>query len=177
MGKRVRFSLRFDLSKIGSWAGKYVYGDSVVVEQVGPQARRQGFLTRDQLLTLAHWKSPRIVPKCETNDADFVEEVTGKALGSKHERFRIESLKLLTGVAWPMASVILHFCHNDDYPILDYRALWSLRVHPVPRYTYDLWTDYTRATRSLAAKAGTDMRTLDQALWQYSKDRQPKARS
>jgi hypothetical protein len=169
----LNLSLRFPIAEVKFWATRYSYSDdSVIADKIGPAVKTQQCLTKEQLLALAHWKSSRIVPKCAMNDADFVEEVTGKALRSKHERFKVESLKLLTGVAWPMASVILHFCHNDDYPILDYRALWSLRVHPVPRYTYDLWAEYTRVTRELATEAGVDMRTLDRALWQYSKERQ-----
>ena len=173
MTQKSSFTLRFPITEVKTWADKYSYGgDSALAEEIGRPVRAQRYVTRKQFLELARWKSPRIVPKCEKNDADFVEEVTGKALQSKDERFRVEVLRLLTGVAWPMASVILHFCHDDDYPILDYRALWSLRVHPVPRYRYELWAEYTRVTRELAAKARADMRTLDRALWQYSKEKQ-----
>ncbi len=35
-------------------------------------------------------------------------------------------LRFLDGVEWPTASTILHFCGARPYPILDYRALWSL---------------------------------------------------
>lgn len=173
MHQRLKLALRFPITEVKTWADKYSYGgDSVLADKIGRPVKEQKFATREQFLELAHWKSPRIVPKCAMNDADFVEEVTGKALQSKHERFRVESLRLLNGVDWPVASVILHFCHNDNYPILDYRALWSLRVHPVPSYNYDLWAEYTRTTRELAAEAGVDMRILDRALWQYSKERQ-----
>lgn len=173
MTQRPKFSLRFPIAEVKTWADEYSYGgDSTLAEEIGRPVKAQRYVTKGQLLGLAHWKSPRIVPRCDANDADFVEEVTGKALQSKHERFRVEALRLLTGVDWPMASVILHFCHDDDYPILDYRALWSLRVHPVPRYKYDLWAEYTRVTRKLAAEAGVGMRTLDRALWQYSKEKQ-----
>jgi hypothetical protein len=178
MPGRLKLSLRFPIAEVEAFADRYSYADdSIVLEKIGPAAKEQRYLTRQQLLELAHWKSPRIVPKCGKNDAEFVEEVTGKALQSKHERFRVEALRMLNGVDWPMASVILHFCHGDRYPILDYRALWSLRVHPVPRYSYALWEEYTKVTRELAAEAGVSMRVLDRALWQYSKENQPKAGS
>jgi len=35
-----------------------------------------------------------------------------------------------------------------------------------------IWWNYTVYCRALASKAGVDMRTLDQALWQYSKEKQ-----
>jgi len=173
MTKELKFALRFPITEVKTWADEYSYGgDSVLAKEIGRPVKAQRYVTKKQLLGLARWKSPRIVPKCDANDASFVEEVTGNALQSKDERFRVEVLRLLTGVGWPMASVILHFCHDDHYPILDYRALWSLRVHPVPRYKYELWAEYTRITRELAAKARVDMRTLDRALWQYSKEKQ-----
>lgn len=176
MTKRPKFSLRFEIAEVTAWAGGYASAeDSTVFEKIGPAAKTQQYLTKGQLLELARWKSPRIVPKCERNDAEFVEEVTGRALQSKHERFRVEALRLLDGVDWPMASVVLHLCHHDRYPILDYRALWSLRIDPVPPYGYAFWREYTRATRELATAAGVDMRTLDRALWQYSKVNQRRA--
>jgi hypothetical protein len=173
MPRRLRLSLRFPITDVKRWASGYTYGgDSELAEKIGRPVEAQRYATREQFLELARWKSPRIVPKCAQNDAAFVEEVTGRALQSKNERFKVESLRLLNGVDWPVASVVLHFCQGYQYPILDYRALWSLRVHPAPRYTYALWEQYTRVTRELAAAAKVDMRTLDRALWQYSKERQ-----
>ena len=69
-----------------------------------------------------------------------------------------------------MASVILHFCHRDPYPIRDIRALWSLGAEePASAYNGAFWDQYTTACRALAAEAGCDLRTLDRALWGYSK--------
>jgi len=113
-------------------------------------------------LTLADWKSPRIGGHIATRFA----------LSTPSERLRIESLTLLHGVAYPMASVILHFCHRDPYPILDVRALWSLGTEePSSGYTFDFWLRYTTTCRDFAAAAGCDLRTLDRALWGYSKAR------
>lgn len=60
----------------------------------------------------------------------------------------------------------------DLYPILDYRALWSLGIDPPPAYDFPFWRAYTLACRELAAGAGVSMRDLDRALWQYSKENQ-----
>jgi hypothetical protein len=77
---------------------------------------------------------------------------------------------LLQGVAYPMASVILHFLHEDPYPILDVRALWSVGVDALPRggHNFELWQAYTAYTRELAQAAGVSMRVLDRALWQHA---------
>jgi hypothetical protein len=68
--------------------------------------------------------------------------------------------------------VILHFCDRRRYPILDYRALWSVGVARPPAYTFEFWWAYTSFTRELARSTGQDMRTVDRALWKFSKAHQ-----
>lgn len=167
-----KLRLRCPVSKLAAYAACYpLEVDADVEIGVAPEARRRGFLSKPQFLRLAGWKTPRSRPRCEKNDAAFVEEVTRNVLASRNERFKIESLRLLQGVDWPTASVILHFCDEQPYPVLDVRALWSVGV-PRPRYGFEFWSDYVAFTRALAAKARLSMRTLDRALWQYSKEKQ-----
>lgn len=71
-----------------------------------------------------------------------------------------------------MASVMLHFSFPESYPVLDFRALWSLRIDQPKRYCFDFWTAYTGACRKLAEQARVTLRALDQALWEYSKQHQ-----
>lgn len=99
--------------------------------------------------------------------------MTRVALSTPDERLRIEILTLLSGVSWPSASVLLHFGHNDPYPILDFRALWSLGIDSRKViYNFDLWWAYTSFHRELADEAGVSMQELDLALWQYSMENQ-----
>jgi hypothetical protein len=169
----MKLSLRFDAAEIPAWAARYPSaGDATVENIVAPAARKQRFLTKEQFLELAKWKSPRSQRRCDRNDAPYVEEVTRQALQSKNERFKIESLRLLDGVDWPTASVILHLCDEQPYPILDFRALWSLGVAAPPPYDFPFWSEYSIFTRALALKAIVSMRALDRALWQYSRERQ-----
>ena len=99
-------------------------------------------------------------------------DVTRTAFGTRNDELKIRVLLLLTGVSWPTASVILHFCDAERYPILDVRALWSVGFHTVPAYTYAFWRDYTRFIRGVSDRSRLSMRTIDRALWQYSKERQ-----
>lgn len=166
--------LRFPPEDIYDLSARYAYGlsDTVIITDIVPRTRQQRFLIRGDLDTLCRWKSPRIGHRCLDNPPEFVEAVTTVALSAPNERLRVEVLQLLRGVAWPMASVILHWCHTDPYPILDYRALWSLGQGAVPYYDFDLWWRYVCTCREIAEQAGVDMRTLDRALWQYSKENQ-----
>ena len=170
--RRLRFKLRFAGSEVAKWAGRYDAAFDARVEEIGRQARKRGYLSHRDLGDLARWKTPRSAPRIARNDSEFVRETTRVALGTSSERLRIESLTLLEGVEWPTASVILHFAHEDPYPILDYRALWSLGVRPPPRYGFDMWQAYVAFTRATADRVGVSMRCLDRALWQFSKERQ-----
>ena len=131
----------------------------------------RGYLTKDDLGAVAHWKARRSAGRMETNSEHYVREVTGFALSATTERARIEALTLLDGVQWPTASVILHFFHRNRYPILDFRALWSVSITPPPaQYDFHFWWEYVQFCQNLSDSSGLEMRRLDQALWQFSRD-------
>jgi hypothetical protein len=74
----------------------------------------------------------------------------------------------LKGVAYPVASVVLHFICRARYPILDRRALESLGyVSQRTTYTKPFWRDYVRTCRALASENQVSMRVLDRALWAW----------
>lgn len=77
----------------------------------------------------------------------------------------------LSGVGLPTASVLLHFAFPEALPILDVRALESLGIRGRSSYTPAFWSAYVTACREIAARHGVSLRTLDKALWQYSKER------
>jgi len=170
----LQFRIRFEPGLINELAARYDYPSENHIEHgIAPRSIRAGFFTKPDFLDLCRWKTPRSQSKCNKNSEKFIREVTGIALSTKNERIRIGILTLLHGVSWPTASVILHFTHNDPYPILDYRALWSLGVEKRPNvYTFDLWWAYTEYCRELAKENAVSMRVLDRALWRYSKEEQ-----
>ncbi len=165
------FRLRFPVTELQFWASRYQEEKDPILRLV-PQVKQRGFLERDEFLEVCRWKSPRSQPRCRLNSGSFVREVTTIALSTPEERLRIEVLTLLTGVSWPTASVVLHLFHAEPYPILDFRALWSLGKDVPKQYDFQFWQKYVAFCRSLARKAALSMRTLDRALWQYSKEKQ-----
>jgi hypothetical protein len=111
----------------------------------------------------------------KSNSEEFIKDVTRIALTAPNEKLRIEVLTLLNGVSWPTASVLLHFGYDNLYPILDFRALWSLGIDASRvNYDFDFWWEYTEHCRKLAQQVGVSMRVLDRALWQYSESNQGK---
>ena len=131
--------------------------------------QKHHYLTKEHFADLVYWKSPRSKTYAARNDEGFLRAVTHTALTTDSERLRVEVLTLLSGVQWPMASVILHFGFDNLYPILDVRALRSAGVEDVDTvvYNFDLWQQYTTFCREAAQRAGVTMRRLDRALWGY----------
>lgn len=104
-------------------------------------------------------------------------EITRFALKARSEKARIESLMILKGVSWPVASVILHFAFPDKYPILDFRAIWSLGWEQQRQYNFDFWQKYVKELKKLAKKYRVSLRKLDKALWEYSKENQKRSKN
>lgn len=163
--------LRCKQSELQKLARRYTY-DTFDISSYVPKIKSQGFLSKDDLRLVARWKAPRSAGHVEKNAEQYVIEITSTALSATGERARIEILTLLSGVGWPTASVILHFFHREPYPIIDFRALWTLSLEVPTQYSFDYWWRYVSFCRRLAGKARLTMRELDKALWQYSKENQ-----
>ena len=166
--------LRFDENEIPFYAARYQQPVSEApLLGVVPIVRNQGYMDVAQLGLVLRWKANRIAGRVTRNSESYARAITSFALSTKDERARIEVLTGLDGFQWPSASAILHLFHLDSYPLLDFRALWSLTTAKPPQYSFDFWWKYVVFTRELAARNNMDMRTLDRALWQYSKEIQP----
>ncbi len=166
-----KWRLRFNPDRTRELMDRYPDEDQAIV-MIGQRARQAGRYRLEDFLAVCKWKTPRSQPRCQRNTADEVSEVTRVALATPAERLRIGALRCLAGVDWPTASVLLHLAHRDPYPILDVRALWSWGFDESPSYSFELWWQYVEHCRALARRQDVDMRTLDRALWQYSKEHQ-----
>jgi hypothetical protein len=165
------FVLQFPQDQVREYAGRYAYADDDAVIGIGKSARARGCYLRDEFVTVCRWKTPRSTPLVALNGTESVEQATRVALAeSTPEPARMETLTSLHGVGWPTASVLLHLAYPERYPILDKRALLAFGVRPRSAYSFRFWQAYVRACRALAESADVDGRTLDQALWQWSKE-------
>lgn len=141
---------------------------------------REGKMRRDDLYAVCRWKTPRAAKHALKNTDNEVQEITALSFATRNERIRVEVLQVLHGVSYPTASVILHFFHCETYPILDFRALWSLGFRQPSQYTFVFWQRYVERCRDLLQEARRyfsklTMRELDRALWQYSFEHQPRS--
>lgn len=167
-------SLRVPVSQLRLYQARYdasvLEADLEIYREV---AKKQRYLTTQQLYEICRWKSPRRAKNVFRNSEEFAKEITAFSFGATQEESRIGSLALLSGVEFPTASVILHYCVDASYPILDVRAIWSLGVKQPAQYTFLFWKEYMALCRSIANENSMSVRELDMALWQYSKEHQP----
>ena len=168
------FQLRFAVADIPEWSAGYSYdgSDARFLREVRPAIRSRGYPTVAEFREICYWKTPRSQSRCRQNTADDIRVLTQAALATRDEALKMDLLRRLSGVEWPTASTLLHFCDVRPYPILDYRALWSLGYARPPHYTMPFWLSYVAYVRELARRSGHPIRTVDRALWQYSKARQ-----
>lgn len=171
--------LRISIGEIPSFFRRYAFNR----KERGLNARRDMVkinrcLTLADLCAVCDWKAPRAAGHARCNTDAEVQEITKFALSTAEERLRVEVLQILHGVNYPTASVILHFFHPEPYPIIDYRALWTLGFEQPSQYTFPFWWHYVKECRRLFDRArrqipALTMRKLDRALWQYSNENQP----
>jgi hypothetical protein len=165
------FVLQFPIEEVRGYASRFPSAGDDDVVAIGELARARGFYTRDEFVAVCRWKTPRSAARVAMNSSEDVERATRVALvETSAEAERMEALRSLHGVDWATASVLLHLVYPERYPIIDRRALHALGAHPRGSYSYGFWQEYVDACVRLAAEAGVDGRTFDQALWQWSKE-------
>ena len=124
----MKLKIRFNETEINEIASRYEYSNSEIeLVDLRTKVDSRGYLKKNELKKIAYWKAPRNSGHVRNNSEEYIHEITSFTLSARNERARIEILTLLDGVSWPTASVILHFCHTDPYPIIDFRSLWSVK--------------------------------------------------
>lgn len=167
--------LIFPPSKIRHYASLYNVRHDMDMEQLAPTVKRNGYLTADDLLALDKWKldtgrNQHNIKKNEKQQVGIVEDMTRLAFSAKTELGRLRCLFALKGVKLPVGSAILHWFHEDEYPIWDPRARESVQYdETLYDHWFKGWIAYMNFCKKTAKDNGVCMRTLDRALWKYSK--------
>jgi hypothetical protein len=170
------FEIQFAPELVQELAARFPPFDDSALETIGAAARARGHYRRREFLLACAWKTPRSAPKVAFNTEPAVRAATRRALADPDEAARMQALLGLSGVGVPTASTLLYFAFPALYPILDVRALESLGVKPRSQYPVSFWLGYLEACRALAVQCEVSIRTLDKALWQWSKERSLAAR-
>lgn len=154
----------------------YRYSDSddgLIEKEMIEWLKTHRYLTKEKFMQICLWKAPRGKRHYENNDEETIKEVTKFCFSAETEMARIKPLTILNGVSYPVASTILYFAFPDRYPIIDFRAIWSLGWKQPSSYAYEYYAKkYCPEIRKIAKQYSLDIRTVDKALWQYSKENQ-----
>ena len=130
----------------------------------------RGHYTRSEFLVVCAWKSPRSRPRVQANSARAVRAATSVALrpGSSRQA-RMEPCSRCRASASRTASTLLWVAFPADYPILDVRALHALGHKPRGTYPDGLLAGVPWRAARWRRQHGVSLRTLDKALWQWSR--------
>ena len=138
--------------------------------------RKQGYLTKNQLMQILRWKSPRPLRHYQANKPKDVKEITSMAFSMRNESLRMHILTALNGVNYPAASAILMFYDRKRYPVLDIRVWQQLHkaglVHSNPRgqnFSLQQWLDYISTIRKLGKKYSLTARQVEKRLFDYDR--------
>jgi hypothetical protein len=164
--------VRFGRDDVQHYSDRYSYDLEDQVRTLVLPIQERGCLTKADLVEVGEWKSARIRSRIVQNLEELVEQATGIALATSSVRLAVHVPQVLHGVGMPVSSTLLHWFHKDPFPILDFRALWSLGIEMPASYSLEFWEEYVSLTRRLAESWDVNMRTLDRALWRFSFENQ-----
>lgn len=144
------------------------------------EARRRGYLTKQELLEVCRDKSPRRAEMAKANSDDDVVVITKSSFGLVREDVRIAALCALKGVQVPTASCILSWTYPDRWGVIDRRAWKSLfQADVVNRRSEGTslgpneWSDYCEAVNAIASALSVTPQRADRLL--YCHDRYPQS--
>lgn len=171
VAKAPTFSLQFQPGEIDELRGRYDYPTDHQATAAGRHAGERGYYTKTEFMIVCRWKSPRSSGRAAENSPATIRRQTRIAFSTDDEAGRMRALTELAGVGIPVASTLLHFAFPRRYPILDWRALESLgQTGRSTTYTIRFWLAYLAACRRIARENNVQLRTLDKALWQHSRE-------
>ena len=169
----MRFKLRFDPIAIQNIAARYSFQEDIDALKAGEQIR-EGQCTRRNIERIFEWKTNgRGRSRLAKNSDEEIADALRLAIMAKTDRASVAVLVGLNGVQVPVASAILTAINPNRFTIIDFRALEALDVRDV-HITIDFYLLYLNECRDLARNNNCKLRTLDRALWQWSKEQSAK---
>ena len=134
------------------------------------QQIKGGQYARRNLEIIFEWKTNgRGRSRLAKNTDEDITDALRLAIEAKTDRAAIAVLMGLNGIQVPVASAVLTAIDPERFTIIDFRALESLNVIQ-PAININFYLEYLDACRKLAKESSVPLRTLDRALWQWSKE-------
>jgi hypothetical protein len=141
------------------------------------EAIRNGDYTLANLEAIVRWKSERLVQYLIGNSNEKIRRVLAVVAAPENStEAAVKALLELHGVDLPVASAILAAIFPERYTVLDFRALEALGH---ARHDVRFYEEYLAFCKRLAESnivtpqselpAPTPLRTIDRALWEWSR--------
>jgi hypothetical protein len=164
-----QFRLAFESMLIPKLAARYSFEEDTDALSAGADIR-SGAYTRQNLERIFEWKTNgRGRSRLRKNsDAEIAEALT-LSTSAQTDRCAVAVLMGLNGVRVPVASAVVTAINPERFTIVDFRALEALGVEQ-PYISIDFYLAYLDACRGIACENNVALRTLDRALWQWSKE-------
>lgn len=169
-------SLLNNFNLINNILNKTPYYEDSKTKELFCITRNLEFLSKEVLLKILKWKSPRPLRFYNENDEDYIKNITQLAFQQNDDRIKIHILTVLKGVNYPSASAILMFKNPKLFPVLDIRVWKQLYKNNLvtvnPRgigFTLDQWISYLKILRSFANKHNISVREVEKKLFDYDK--------
>jgi hypothetical protein len=170
MTTRADFQLAFDASQIPHYAARYTFQDDQDALEAGRRIAG-GEYSRANLEKIVRWKTGgRGAVRITRNSDEEIRDALELAIIAKTDRASISVLTGVSGVHVPVASAILTAIKPESYTIIDFRALEALS-YMGDYHSIEFYLSYLTFCRQLALRQQIDLRQLDRALWQWSKER------
>lgn len=141
--------------------------------------KKQGYLTKKELIDILRWKSPRPLKHYESNEEKMVREITKLAFAAKNDVLKLHILTALNGVNYPAASAILMFYDPKKYPVLDIRVWKQLYAAKLvttnPRgqnFSLKQCSEFLTVIRKLARELNLTARQVEKRLFDYDRSTQ-----
>jgi hypothetical protein len=167
-----RLTPQFRLDEVHDLSGRYRYPGDDRMAELGEAAMKRGYFNKKEFLEVVEWKSGgRQRGNAAKNSAEAIRKATATVIGNNDDSTWMKAMTELEGVGMPTASVFRHFTRKDR-PILDRRALQALGMDKPPQaYSLKFWETFRDTCKAAAEKADVPMRTLDRAMWEWSRRR------
>jgi len=163
----MHFVLQFPIAEIQKWAERYP-GDDEDVYKIGRKIRA-GDHSRVNLEGIVRWKSPRRAALISKNTDAEIADALRLAGAATEPRSAFAVLMGLSGVGTPVASAILMAIDPLRYTLIDWRALEALGAPELDANLHCYIKLYLPECKRLAKEGAVSLRTLDHALWSWSK--------
>ena len=141
------------------------YVENILFKEIGPKAKKRGYLTKKEFLAICLWKTSRPKKRYLENKELQIIKITTSAFSENNEESKIKKLCELRGVAIPVASAILTVVDPKVYGIIDIRCMQELGMkHSYP--SIKDWIEYIGILRQLKKQFNLGaVRDIEMALF------------